>query len=450
MIPAEAFWTTTLRASAEGEAITRILEATLAAVDPGEAVRRFASLHGSKLVIPEKTYDLKAFPRVRLLAFGKAALSMTRTMVDVLGEHLDEALAIRKYTKRPDTTVVKVKVIAGSHPIPDKRSLAAGQKVIEFVSASQPEDLLICLISGGASALVAAPVEGVSLEDLQTLTASLLACGARIDEMNTVRRHLDRVKGGRLARLANGATILSLILSDVVGNRLEAIASGPTAPDPTTRQDALKVLKTYGLRSKVPASIWSALEKEEETLKPDDPQLARIQNVIVGSSLQAAQAALRQADTEGFNPYLLQLDMEGEARQVAFELATLLRQSRRTGVPVPRPACIVAGGETTVTLTGGGKGGRNTELALAAACELADFPDVMLVTLATDGEDGPTDAAGAVVSGSTFHRAREKGLDPIRQLNHNDSYTFFYALGDLIKTGPTGTNVNDLVFMFSV
>ena len=157
-----------------------------------------------------------------------------------------------------------------------------------------------------------------------------------------------------------------------------------------------------------------------------------------------------QADAEGFNPYLLKLDMEGEPRQVAFELATMLRQGRRTGEPVPRPACIVVGGETTVTLTGGGKGGRNTELALAAACELADFPDVLLVTLATDGEDGPTDAAGAVVSGSTFRRAREKGLDPIRQLNHNDSYTLFYALGDLIKTGPTGTNVNDLVLMFSV
>jgi hydroxypyruvate reductase len=234
----------------------------------------------------------------------------------------------------------------------------------------------------------------------------------------------------------------------VVGNPLEAIASGPTAPDPATRAQALSLLEKYGLRGKIPASISTILEQAPETPKPGDPLFVRVQNVIVGSGLLAAQAALAQAGTEGFNPYLLRIDLQGEARQVAFELATILRQAKRTGDPVPRPACIVAGGETTVTLHGKGKGGRNTELALAAVTELADFPGVMLVTLATDGEDGPTDAAGAVVTGESFRQAVENNLHPDDFLARNDSYSFFSALDDLLKPGPTGTNVNDLAFLF--
>jgi hydroxypyruvate reductase len=234
----------------------------------------------------------------------------------------------------------------------------------------------------------------------------------------------------------------------VVGNPLEAIASGPTAPDPATRADALALLDNYGLRSKLSASIPAMLERAPETLKPGDPLFAKVQNVIVGSGLLAAQAALAQARTEGFNPYLLRIDLQGEARQAAFELATFLRQAKRTGEPVPRPACIVAGGETTVTLHGKGKGGRNTELALAAVTELADFPGVLLVTLATDGEDGPTDAAGAVVTGESFGRAGDMNLYPDDFLTRNDSYTFFSSLDDLLKPGPTGTNVNDLAFLF--
>jgi glycerate 2-kinase len=239
-----------------------------------------------------------------------------------------------------------------------------------------------------------------------------------------------------------------LILSDVVGNPLEAIASGLTAPDPTSKKDVKAVLEKYKLYGKIPASVLSALEQAPETPKPGDPIFEKVQNLIVGSNLLAAQAALAQAAMEGFHPYLLRIDMQGEARQTAFELATFLRQAKKTGHPVPGPACIVAGGETTVTVSGDGKGGRNTELALAAVTELAHFPGVMLVTLATDGEDGPTDAAGAVVTGDTYRRAARLGLNPLDFLERNDSYAFFAGLDDLIKSGPTGTNVNDLVFLF--
>jgi hydroxypyruvate reductase len=276
----------------------------------------------------------------------------------------------------------------------------------------------------------------------------LLACGARIGEVNLLRRRLERIKGGGLVRLSNGASIVSLILSDVVGNPLEAIASGPTAPDPASRADALALLEKYALYGKIPASIPVTLEQAPETSKPGDPIFAKVQNVIIGSGLLAAQAALAQAGTEGFNPYLLRVDLQGEARQAAFELSTFLRQAKRTGDPVQRPACIVASGETTVTLHGQGKGGRNTELALAAVIELADFPGVLLVTLATDGEDGPTDAAGAVVTGESYRRSVEMKLHPDDFLSRNDSYSFFAALDDLLKPGPTGTNANDLVFLF--
>ena len=380
------------------------------------------------------------------LGLAKLPLPMSIQLARILGNRLDAGLVITKHAT--DIPGSPFTILAGGHPIPDARSLAAGQKTLEFISTLDPNDLLFCLISGGGSALMAAPLEGVSLQDLQALTAALLAGGAPIDEINLLRRRLERSKAAGWCVYRMGPAIVSLILSDVVGNPLEAIASGPTAPDPATRADALALLENYQLRGKIPASIPAILEQAPETPKPGDPLFAKVQNVIVGSGLLAAQAALAQARTEGFNPYLLRIDLQGEARQAAFELATFLRQAKRTGEPVPRPACIVAGGETTVTLHGKGKGGRNTELALAAVTELADFPGVMLVTLATDGEDGPTDAAGAVVTGESFRRAVGMNLHPDDFLARNDSYSFFAALDDLLKPGPTGTNVNDLAFLF--
>lgn len=446
MFSAESFRTASLRLAREGESISRIMAASINAVEPGAAVERFVHYSGDNMHVAGRKYRLADFRNVRLLGIGKAALAMSTRLAGILGTRLDAGLVITKHPAAVPTSPFTM--LTGGHPVPDESSLAAGQKTLEFISTLGPDDLLFCLISGGGSALVSTPLEGVSLEQMQALTAALLACGARIDEINLLRRRLERLKGGGLVRLSNGASLISLILSDVVGNPLEAISSGPTAPDPATRTDALALLKKYRLRGKIPASIPAILEQAPETPKPGDPLFMKVQNVIVGSGLLAAQAALAQAGKEGFNPYLLRIDLQGQARQAAFELATFLRQAKVAGDPIPRPACIIAAGETTVTLHGKGKGGRNTELALAAVTELVDFPGVMLVTLATDGEDGPTDAAGAVVTGESYRRGVGMNLQPEDFLTRNDSYSFFAALDDLLKPGPTGTNVNDLVFLF--
>ncbi len=417
-------------------------------MDPGAAVARFVQCEKDELRIANTIYSLDRDRRIFIIAFGKAGLPMAESLAKLLGDRLTGGVVIPKHAA--GRTLSRLTVMEGGHPIPDERSLAAGRSVIELLSGLRADDLLFCLISGGGSALMAAPVEGVTLSDLQALTSALLTCGASIDEINILRRHLDRLKGGGLARLASPARVVSLILSDVVGNPLEAIASGPTAPDPSTCADALAVLDKYKLHGKVPESVMSTLKSGRETLKPGDAVFRNVDNILVGSNLLAAQVALKQAGAEGFHPYLLRADLQGEACEVAVELCRALRWAWQTGDPAPRPACIVAGGETTVTLSrGSGQGGRNQELALASVTELVNFPDVMLVTLATDGEDGATDAAGAVVSGETFARAYGLGLDSVEYLHRNASYTFFAALDDLLKPGPTGTNVNDLTFMFT-
>jgi hydroxypyruvate reductase len=446
MLSAESFLTSSLRNVSNGDSICRILAASIHAVEPGAAVGQFVYRSGDIINVAGRDYDLSKFRSVRLLGIGKASIAMCSALSGILGTRLHGGLAITKHA--PAGLDLPFPALEGGHPVPDAHSLEAGNKAIEFVSSLDPEDLLFCLISGGGSALVSTPFESISLKDMQVLTSIMLASGARVDEINSLRRRLERLKGGGLVRLSNGATIVSLILSDVVGNPLEAIASGPTVPDPLTRRDVLARVADYGLRGKVPETILEILEQAPETPKPGDTIFEKVQNVVVGSNLVAAEAALTQAGAEGFQPYLLSVDLQGEARQIGRELATFLRHAWKTGKPVPRPACIIAGGETTVTLRGEGKGGRNTELALAAVTELANVSGVVLITLATDGEDGSTDAAGAVVTGETLHRAEEIALLPDDFLQRNDSYSFFAALGDLLKPGPTGTNVNDLVFLF--
>jgi hydroxypyruvate reductase len=287
------------------------------------------------------------------------------------------------------------------------------------------------------------------------MTTALLASGAAIQEINTLRKHLETLKGGGLARQARPARIVTLVLSDVVGDPLDVIASGATVPDPSTYRQAWHILERYDLLERVPSAVVTHLQQGleglvPETPKPGDPLFASVQNVIVGSNRLAAEAAVAQARQEGFNTLLLTTSLQGEARHVGRVLAGIGRELVASGQPAPRPACIVAGGETTVTLCGNGKGGRNQELALAAVLDLAGLESVLLVSLATDGGDGPTDAAGAVVTGATLDQAYEKGLDPSAYLKNNDAYHFFQALGDLIKTGPTMTNVNDLTIVFTL
>jgi glycerate 2-kinase len=440
----DLFLTHSLRDHPRGDAIARILAAAISAVEPGAVVRNVLSIEDHGLIFSGQRLDVTG--RVFILGIGKAAAAMTGAAADILGSILSGGLVVTKHT--PELPHPKLEILLGGHPVPDEKSLAAGKQVEEFVRQLDKDDLLICLISGGGSSLVSLPENGISLQDLRTLTLLLLESGARIDEINLVRRQLDRLKGGGLAQMAIPARVVSLILSDVVGSPLEVIASGPTCADPTTAKDAMAVIRKYGLEDKCPVAILDFLKLSvHQQRKTSD--FGHVQNYLVGNNLIAAQAALREAADAGFHPYLLRTDLQGEAREAARDLAIQLRWAWKMGDPAPRPACIVAGGETTVTVQGDGRGGRNTELALAAVSELADFPDVMLVTMATDGEDGPTDAAGAVVTGGTWRRGLTLGMNSTEFLNRNDSYPYFFGLDDLLKPGPTGTNVNDLTFLFT-
>ncbi|MCE7904180.1 MAG: DUF4147 domain-containing protein [Anaerolineae bacterium CFX3] len=443
MIPPDAFASHTLSRHPEGERVQRILAAAIRSAEAGAAVRRFLRRESDSLFVDGREYPLDETRRVRVLGLGKASPAMTLPLADLLPDRATRGLLIPKATPvhAPDGFDLQ----PGGHPVPSEASLRAGQKARGLVRGLDENDLLICLISGGGSALMTLPHAGVSLPDLRALTSDLLACGARVDEVNILRRHLDSLKGGGLARLASPARVVSLILSDVVGNPLEAVASGPTAPDPSTREDARRVLEKYGLAEKVPAPILEALETNPETPKPGDALFERVQNVIVGSNARAAESACSQARSEGFHPVWLGDDWQGEARDVGRELSRILKSASE-----PRPFCLVSGGETTVAVRGRGRGGRNQELALAAVRELAGRRDLLLVSLATDGEDGVTDAAGAVVSGETLARGLDLGLVPESFLAENDSYSYFSALDDLLKPGPTGTNVNDLMFCFGL
>jgi len=434
------FSSTTLKNHPDGQKITQILTTALQAVDPGNAIRRLVRREHTDLYIADQLYNLREIENILILGLGKATEAMTVALLDILPPQTSRGLLIPKQTfSSPEPGF---EVCAGGHPIPNQNSLIAGNKALALASNLTELDLLICLISGGGSALMTSPPPGLTLADLQALTQSLLACGARIDEINTLRRHLDRVKGGGIAEAAVPARVAGLILSDVVGNPLAAIASGPTAADPSTKTDALNILQKYELTQKFSNNIVRFLEQAPETPKPHDPVFTRVQNVLIGSNFLAAQAALEQAQALGFHTHFLGDTWQGEAHETAKELCQYLKQD------LQRPFCMIAGGETTVTLRGNGRGGRNQELALAAVQELGALENIMLITLATDGEDGPTDAAGAVVTGETLHRAASLHLDPEMFLNENNSYPFFEALGDLLKTKPTGTNVNDLTFLF--
>jgi hydroxypyruvate reductase len=330
--------------------------------------------------------------------------------------------------------------------LPDARGVTSTQEILARLENTTEKDLVICLISGGGSALLTAPVDGVSLDDLRAVTDLMLASGGTINELNTLRAGLDRVKGGGLAAAAAPAQILTLILSDVVGDPLGVIASGPTVPNLWSPDEALAVVEAYGLALKLSPAILTALKNPSQRLEAKD---VRVNNVIIGNVETAARAALDQAEKAGFETHLLSTTLQGEAREVGAELAKTLHAMASSGELVSRPGLVVAGGETTVTLRGEGLGGRNQEMALAVVETLAGVDHVAFITLATDGGDGPTDAAGAVVTGETLARARKLGLDPDAYLEDNDSYSFFSQLGDALMPGPTQTNVNDLVFLFA-
>jgi len=429
--------------------LTRMLREALNASHAGNVLHRAIHNNSDVLIIGPRSYELRDYERVVVVGAGKAAAAMARAIEPLLGRRLDSGLVIVKYGHVVPTT--RITVEEAGHPVPDRAGQAATQRLLALSSTLSASDLLIVLLSGGASSLMPAPVPGVTLADKQRVTRQLLLCGASIGEINTVRKHLSRVKGGRLAA-STKATIVTLILSDVLGDDLSAIASGPTAPDPTTYGEAVDCLKRYRLWSSAPRSVRAHLEQgrrglRAETPKPGAPLFRRIHHEIIGNNEVALTALLSTAGSAGLRT-LLHPALNGEARVAGAYVGSLAKSILAKHEPVSKPCCLIAGGETTVTVKGRGRGGRAQEFAVAAAKAIAGLPDVWVAAIGTDGTDGPTDVAGALVSGETWNRAREIGIDLGAALKRNDTYTALKRLRCHILTGPTGTNVNDLYLLF--
>jgi hydroxypyruvate reductase len=430
----------------------QLQQAALAAVDPAEAVYKFISRVGDQILVADRSYNLRSYDRVFLIGAGKAAVPMADAVSEVLHNRLDRGVIITKHQHVDRSLPDRIRVHEAGHPVHDQSSVAAARDLAALLASATARDLIVCVISGGGSALMTLPAEGIALADLQTTTQLLLRAGATIHQINTIRKHLDMVKGGGLARLANGAPLITLILSDVIGDDLSVIASGPTVPDPSTFAEAWSILRQFDLVDQLPAAVSARLSHGAsgdfaDTPKPGDMIFDRVQTVIIGSNAQAAQAAEKKARQLGFNTLLLTTQLQGEAREIAKVAAAIAAEIARYNRPAAKPACVIMGGETTVTLHGQGLGGRNQEIALAAALAIDGLPNTLISALGTDGTDGPTDAAGAIATGETIGRGRSIGLDAQTHLADNDAYHFFQALGDLIITGPTGTNVNDLLFI---
>lgn len=424
-----------------------IFQAALHAADPVQAVLRHVKVENGVLVAGRRRYPLGRFRHIYLLGAGKAGAAMSRALERLLGRRVAEGLVNVKYGHL--APVRRVALNECGHPVPDEAGVDGARRVAGIAARAGEDDLVLCVISGGASALMPLPAEPITLAEKQQTTKLLLQCGANIHEINAVRKHISGIKGGQLARLAWPATVVSLLLSDVIGDDLDVIGSGPTAPDSSTFQHALSILEKYGLQDSVPVSVRDRLEqgvagKVAETPKPGDPELARTQNLVIGSNRLAVDAAVARARELGFRTAVLSTFVEGETRDVARVHAAIGKEILSSGRPLKPPACVISGGETTVTIRGDGLGGRNQEFVLAAAIDLDGLRGISVLSGGTDGTDGPTDAAGAIADGHTVGRARKLGLDAGQHLAANDSYHFFEPLGDLLKTGPTNTNVMDV------
>jgi glycerate 2-kinase len=430
----------------------QLQQAALAAANPAEAVYKFMSRVGDQILVADRSYNLRDFDRVWLIGAGKASVPMGDAVSEVLHADLTSGVIITKYHHVDRPLPDRIRVHEAGHPVPDQNSVDATHDLAALLREAAPRDLIVCVISGGGSALMTLPVAGISLVDLQATTQLLLRAGASIHQINTIRKHLDLIKGGGLARLANGASIVTLILSDVIGDDLSVIASGPTVPDPSTFAEAWHIVQQFDLGDQLPAAVSARLSHGAsgdfaDTPKPGDPIFDHVQTAIIGSNAQAAQAAEKTARQLKFNTLLLTTQVQGEAREIAKVAAAIAGEIARYNRPVAKPACVILGGETTVTLHGHGLGGRNQEIALAAAIAIEGLPNTLIAALGTDGTDGPTDAAGAIATGETVGRGKSIGLAAQAHLADNDAYHFFQPLGDLIFTGPTGTNVNDLLFI---
>lgn len=424
-----------------------IFQAGLEAADAGEAVSSRVRRRDDTLFVEGLTYPLEDTARIRVVGLGKASAAMAEALETVLGDRIEEGLVIVK--DGHGLPLARIQVREAAHPIPDERGVRAAQDLMGLLAGGEPGDLVFCLLSGGGSALGPAPAAGITLEEKREITRLLLSSGATIHEMNTVRKHLSRLKGGRLARLAYPANLIALILSDVVGDDLDTIASGPTVPDRGTFRDCVEILKGRGIWNEAPEAVRVLLESGArgdlpETPKEGDRVFERVRNIIVGNNYLALEASRARAVELGYETVLPPGLEEGEAREVARAHVALAREIRKARGRGARPACILTGGETTVTLQGDGTGGRSQEFVLAAAMEMDGMDGIVVLSGGTDGTDGPTDAAGALADGKTVRRAAALGLNAASHLEANDSHPFFLRLGDLLMTGPTFTNVMDL------
>jgi glycerate 2-kinase len=430
----------------------KILKTALSKADAFQAVLGNLSLKGNILRINNgsnsfREFDLSRFKKIQVLGAGKSATPMAAACEEILKDKLFDGQIITKYDHVGRLS--KIKIIEAGHPLPDQAGCRGTRQIITRLQAGRPEDLILFLTSGGCSALLTSPPQSVPLMEKQKTILLLLKAGAPIQEMNTVRKHLSLVKGGRAAQFAFPATVINLVLSDVIGDPLDIIGSGPFFPDRSSFQNALEVLGKYRLLKKVPPSVPAYFKKGvrgliEDTPKPGAPCFKKVTHRIIANNRIALDAAEKAARTLGFKPFILSSQIQGEVRELAKFYGAIAREMIQSHDPSKKPLCIIAGGEPTVTVTGRGTGGRNTELALAVALEIQGLPNILFLSAGTDGTDGPTDAAGALATGRTYNQATQKEIFPEKYLKENDSYTFFKKAGGLLMTGPTGTNVMDL------
>lgn len=428
-------------------ALTKIYSAAVASVDPYTCVRDNLFIEPGELVIGGTRYSLSDIRKIYVVGAGKASYGMARAVDETLGELITDGLVVT--TDGSGGRLRHIKVVEASHPLPDGRGLIAATRIRDIVSAADEEDLVICLFSGGASSLMVLPAEGLTLKDKQEVTQLLLASGADINEINSIRKHLSGIKGGRLAEAAYPAAVSTLLISDVIGNDVSTIASGPTAPDETTFMQAAEILKMRGVYDRLPSAVREHLNRGCLGALPETPKLesgvfGRVDNLPVAFNSTALNKAREVAEYMGYNAVVLESPLAGEATESARKIAREVIEYRHTG---RTPACLIAGGETTVTVTGRGRGGRNQESALAFATEIDGDARISGLFAGTDGIDGPTDAAGAFVDGNTVAVAAASGLDAAARLMDNDSYTFFKSTGGLFIPGPTGTNVMDIAII---
>ena len=442
-----------IRLRKDGSSSRRVLVEAIAhalfAADPRAILRNKVKVRRDELEIGTLSFKLSEFRRVLVIGGGKATAGMALEIEKILdGWITGGSVNIPGYTK-PWPKSKKINFNAASHPVPGEDGVRGVKNMLRLVGHPSEDDLVICLISGGGSALMPLPSPGLLLSDKQKTTNLLLKSGAKIDEINAVRKHLSDFKGGRLAEKLYPATVLSLIISDVVGDKLQSIASGPTVPDDTTYAGAYTILEEHGLWRKVPSSIRKHIQKGKEGKLPETPKRSsrifkRVHNVLVGTNKESCQAAAEVVENRGYHSMILSTRLHGESREVGKTLAGICIGIREYQLPVAPPAALIAGGETTVTVHGKGRGGRNQELVLSAALSIRGKPTILVSSIGTDGVDGPTDSAGAVADGNTFERSLRIHMDPDSYLRENNSYPFFERLKDLVITGPTGTNVNDI------